>query len=147
MATRRLLQWNADFILEHFICVWKDFKKTTQQQQQKSTNKLTKYTPQIYWGTNWLLEWAGLLYWWLWIKQTNCWNKKGHFALCTYMQETEKDIRRHWKIPVNINICYNFITVHLVLAAAQGGPFALYEVKTDGWVNSILATIYCEWRP
>lgn len=40
-----------------------------------------------------------------------------------------KDVRRHWKIPINNNICYNFITVHLVLAAAQRGPFPLCEVR------------------
>lgn len=78
MPTWWLLQWDADFILEWFFFVSRKTKKKKKQNPttttKKTPNKPTKNTPQTHWGTNWLLEWTGLLYWWLWIKQTSCWN-------------------------------------------------------------------------
>lgn len=99
MATCWLLQWDADFILEHFFWCLERLKKPTQQQQKINPNKPTKSTSQTYWGTNWLFEWAGLLYWWLWIKQTNCWNKKKGFLnyvpTCKIQKRYKKPLENH----------------------------------------------------
>lgn len=55
-----------------------------------------------------------------------------HFHYARY----RKAMKRHWKIPINNDICYNFITVHLVLAAAPRIPFPLHEeTKPAGFIS------------
>lgn len=73
--------------------------------------------------------------------------QKRGFCIMYLHARYKKDIKRHWKIPINSNIWYNFITCPFGFGCSFKRALSSLSGKTDCWVNTILAIIYCEWGP